>query len=268
MKTDIEAKFILIEILGLSLVELPFIENLTIPKNIIDDLYNDKVETLKVYFENIKNDDSISDDTRLIAACLRTKIKDNSVRLDFLDLAEDDEFADEEGYNYYDEDLSEEEKNAIKENEKESNKLWRDRETEFHKALPILKKYTQEQMNEIMFNYVWQQYPKLQKGFDRNIYSKARDGFFSHIGISYYRYQLPQKVLDKINIAEDYVKDEVVNRFKKMEIENIDNWIIEYKRSMNELGIKKYTKGSIKAFFKELGFKVSSIVIDTMKSKL
>ena len=52
-------------------------------------------------------------------------------------------------------------------------------------------------------------------------YPKARDSFFGHIGIAYYRYQLPQKVQDKINIADDYVKNEIINRFKKLEIENL-----------------------------------------------
>ena len=92
--------------------------------------------------------------------------------------------------------------------------------------------------------------------------------FFGHIGIAYYRYQLPQKVQDKINIADDYVKNEIINRFKKLEIESIDKWAIQYKQSMDELGVKKYTKSSIKGFFDELGLKVSSIVIDTIKSKL
>ena len=73
---------------------------------------------------------------------------------------------------------------------------------------------------------------------------------------------------DKINIADDYVKNEIINRFKKLEIESIDKWAIQYKQSMDELGVKKYTKSSIKGFFDELGLKVSSIVIDTIKSKL
>ena len=164
--------------------------------------------------------------------------------------------------------VTEEEKEAIKENEKERNKMWRDREIEFHKSIPILKKYTQEEMNSVMFNYIWEHFPLLQKGFDRKIYPKARDSFFGHIGIAYYRYQLPQKVQDKINIADDYVKNEIINRFKKLEIESIDKWAIQYKQSMDELGVKKYTKSSIKGFFDELGLKVSSIVIDTIKSKL
>ena len=65
-----------------------------------------------------------------------------------------------------------------------------------------------------------------------------------------------------------YVKNEIINRFKKLEIESIDKWAIQYKQSMDELGVKKYTKSSIKGFFDELGLKVSSIVIDTIKSKL
>ena len=42
-------------------------------------------------------------------------------------------------------------------------KMWRDREIEFHKSIPILKKYTQEEMNSVMFNYIWEHFPLLQK---------------------------------------------------------------------------------------------------------
>lgn len=100
---------------------------------------------------------------------------------------------------------------------------WRDREIEFHKSIPILKKYTQEEMNSVMFNYIWEHFPLLQKGFDRKIYPKARDSFFGHIGIAYYRYQLPQKVQDKINIADDYVKNEIINRFKNWKLKALIN---------------------------------------------
>ena len=269
MKTNIEAKFKLIEILNISPVELSYIKDLTIPENIVSELLNGESCALKVHLENIQNDETLPVDTRLLAACLKNRMKDSVIRIkmDGLDEDEDDE-VEEENYGYFDEDLTEEEKEAIKENEKERNKMWRDREIEFHKSIPILKKYTQEEMNSVMFNYIWEHFPLLQKGFDRKIYPKARDSFFGHIGIAYYRYQLPQKVQDKINIADDYVKNEIINRFKKLEIESIDKWAIQYKQSMDELGVKKYTKSSIKGFFDELGLKVSSIVIDTIKSKL
>lgn len=253
MKTNIEAKFKLIEILNISPVELSYIKDLTIPENIVSELLNGESGALKVHLENIQNDETLPVDTRLLAACLKNRMKDSVIRIKMDGL---------------DEDLTEEEKEAIKENEKERNKMWRDREIEFHKSIPILKKYTQEEMNSVMFNYIWEHFPLLQKGFDRKIYPKARDSFFGHIGIAYYRYQLPQKVQDKINIADDYVKNEIINRFKKLEIESIDKWAIQYKQSMDELGVKKYTKSSIKGFFDELGLKVSSIVIDTIKSKL
>ena len=37
----------------------------------------------------------------------------------------------------------------------------------------------------------------------------------------------------------DYVKNEIINRFKKLEIESIDKWAIQYKQSMDELGVKE-----------------------------
>lgn len=101
--------------------------------------------------------------------------------------------------------------------------MWRDREIEFHKSIPILKKYTQEEMNSVMFNYIWEHFPLLQKGFDRKIYPKARDSFFGHIGIAYYRYQLPQKVQDKINIADDYVKMKLLIALKNWKLKALIN---------------------------------------------
>ena len=179
MKTNIEAKFKLIEILNISPVELSYIKDLTIPENIVSELLNGESGALKVHLENIQNDETLPVDTRLLAACLKNRMKDSVIRIkmDGLDEDEDDE-VEEENYGYFDEDLTEEEKEAIKENEKERNKMWRDREIEFHKSIPILKKYTQEEMNSVMFNYIWEHFPLLQKGFDRKIYPKARDSFF------------------------------------------------------------------------------------------
>ena len=172
MKTNIEAKFKLIEILNISPVELSYIKDLTIPENIVSELLNGESDALKVHLENIQNDETLPVDTRLLAACLKNKMKDSVIRIkmDGLDEDEDedDEVEEEESYGYFDEDLTEEEKEAIKENEKERNKMWRDREIEFHKSIPILKKYTQEEMNSVMFNYIWEHFPLLQKGSSRN----------------------------------------------------------------------------------------------------
>ena len=142
MKTNIEAKFKLIEILNISPVELSYIKDLTIPENIVSELLNGESGALKVHLENIQNDETLPVDTRLLAACLKNRMKDSVIRIkmDGLDEDEDDE-VEEENYGYFDEDLTEEEKEAIKENEKERNKMWRDREIEFHKSIPILKKY-------------------------------------------------------------------------------------------------------------------------------
>ena len=74
--------------------------------------------------------------------------------------------------------------------------------------------------------------------------------------------------MSKINIAEEYTKNEIDNRFKILETESIEEWTNQYKEMMNDLGISKYTKGSIKEFFKKLDLKVSTFVIDTIKRKL
>lgn len=100
MKTNIEAKFKLIEILNISPVELSYIKDLTIPENIVSELLNGKSDTLKVYLENIQNDENLPVDTRLLAACLKNKMKDSVIRIkmDGLDKDEDDEVEEEEAY--------------------------------------------------------------------------------------------------------------------------------------------------------------------------
>ena len=143
-----------LEILNISPVELSYIKDLTIPENIVSELLNGESDALKVHLENIQNDETLPVDTRLLAACLKNKMKDSVIRIkmDGLDEDEDedDEVEEEESYGYFDEDLTEEEKEAIKENEKERNKMWRDREIEFHKSIPILKKYTQERDESLL----------------------------------------------------------------------------------------------------------------------
>ena len=111
-------------------------------------------------------------------------MKDSVIRIkmDGLDEDEDDE-VEEENYGYFDEDLTEEEKEAIKENEKERNKMWRDREIEFHKSIPILKKYTQEEMNSVMFNYIWEHFPLLQKDLTEKYILKHVIAFLDILGL-------------------------------------------------------------------------------------
>ena len=93
MKTNIEAKFKLIEILNISPVELSYIKDLTIPENIVSELLNGESGALKVHLENIQNDETLPVDTRLLAACLKNRMKDSVIRIkmDGLDEDEDDE---------------------------------------------------------------------------------------------------------------------------------------------------------------------------------
>lgn len=255
---NIEIKFKLIEYLKLAPSELSFLESIIIPINVTKDLLDNKTETLSNYLENVQNDATLQDNVRLLAACFRNRLKENSINIKF-----DNEQLMEEDYDSYDE-LSDEER----EMRKEEDEMWQGREKEYRKALPKIRKYTQDEWNNLMFNYVWEKYPQLHKGFNRQVYCQARDSFFGSIGIAYYRYQLSQKIQDKINIAEEYTKNEIDNRFKILETESIEEWTNQYKEMMNDLGISKYTKGSIKEFFKKLDLKVSTFVIDTIKRKL
>ena len=115
---------------------------------------------------------------------------------------------------------------------------------------------------------MWQKFPSLQNGFDRKTFLLARYSYYEDISINWHRYQLPAEVNKKLGIAEEYAKQEIINRFQKMETEKIEEWAREYICWMNQRGIHKYTKASIKAFFETKKLKVSTLTIDTIKAKL
>ena len=91
MKTNIEANFKLIEILNISPVELSYIKDLTIPENIVSELLNGESGALKVHLENIQNDETLPVDTRLLAACLKNRMKDSVIRIKMDGLDEDED---------------------------------------------------------------------------------------------------------------------------------------------------------------------------------
>lgn len=262
---DIEVKFKLIEILYLSPDELSYLDRFTISDDLAKELLNDNIDALKSYFEKLQNNQNLDDSFRLFVACLKRRITPLTIAWTEKEDLEDDG---EEDYDYYGEKLSEEDKEFFKEREKQSNELWKEREKKFHKSLSKLKQYTQNKMNSFMFDYIWEKFPQLQKGFDRKIYNSAKDSFFQDIGIYWYRYQLPDDINKKINIAIDYVQQEIINRFRKLEEENVDKWTIEYKQWMQQRGLAKYTKASIKAYFDFKELKVSALIIDVIKNRL
>lgn len=260
METDTKIK--IIEILNLNPNELDYLKFFNIPNNIIYDKEN--LELLKQYFNNIISDKKQNEEVRLIAACFKNRILPTKLDIHWSNNEEDD-FNDEED-NWMDTDntMSNEDKIALKELEKERNQLWLDREKKFHKSLPQLKKYTQEEMNEIMFNHIWNNFPQLQKGYDRSVYSRAKESFLEYIGVSWYRAQLPFEVDNKIDNAQEYVKNEIINRFRQFESNNIDTWLNEIKA----LKLKKYTKTFISSFLKEKGLKVSDTTISFIKENV
>lgn len=144
--------------------------------------------------------------------------------------------------------------------------MWRDREIACHKSVNKLKKCTQDEVNSLMLDYMWQKFPSLQNGFDRKTFYAARNSYYEDMNINWYRYQLPTEVNKKLNIAEEYAKQEIITRFKKMEMEKIEDWSHEYTAWMKQRSMHKYTKASIKAFFETKQLKVSTLTIDAVKA--
>ncbi len=276
MKIDITTKFKLIEIFYLSPMELSYLDKLNLSEDIFDDFQGeDLLEVLRFSLKEIMDDENLSEEERLLAACFKRRLQGNviSFKTDGFDddFDDDEDFDDEDEYDDVEEDyddLSEEDKEIIKRSNEELKKDYKDSKMKFCKSVPLLKAYSQEEMNNQMFSYIWEQYPQLQKGLDWRIYNTALQSFYEYLGIADRKWQLTQKVRIKIRNADNYARDEIVRRFKNWEIENIDQWCEEYKESMDKLGVKKYTKGNIKEFFDRMNLKVSPIVIDSIQSKL
>lgn len=261
---DISIKLRLLEKYNFSLTEIQCLDRMNLSDEVIDVIMSEESSDVTDKCLLIKNDASQSDDSRLLAA--RLTRKSSSI--------EDDDDWDEDGDefdNYFNappEHLDEDEKATWIQTRAENEARWREEEKLFYKNLPIVKKWTQEEFNEKMFAYMWENYPELHYGYDRSVFVKARDGFPKHTGLYYRRCNVPEEVWKKLDNATEYCKEEINRRFAELEISNVEQWKNEYVEWMQQEGVTKINKTYIRAFFKARNIKASAITVDRIKELL
>jgi hypothetical protein len=237
--------------------EINFIESLDLPID-FDNIVNiENYDVLSEQFHNILNNDKLEELVLLKIAYVYSKIKGLSFKLnpEFEDTDSEDE---DETEIFFDEDPEIEEYNREREMD------WKEKNKAHKEAVSKYKNYTQQQFDNMLFEYVWETYPQIMNGFDRTIYSKAKFEFTLHLGF-YNMYEAPDSLRNKINKAEVNVKALLIDKFKELENSNIEDWLSEYRLWMKDSDISKCTKTNIKEFFRGKGIKASDTTFDRIK---
>ena len=238
--------------------EINFLDSLNLPIDFDKLTENGNYEVLSESLSEIISKSEIIESDLLMLVFIYSKIKGltYTINSNFEDDFEEDIDDDEEPF---------EEDPDIKEYNKEQEILWKERTKRHKEAVAKYKKHTQEEFDNLLFEYVWSTYPQIKNGFDRTIYSKAKFEFPEHLGF-YNMYDAPESLRNKINKAEENVKTMLFGKFKELENLKLDDWFKEYKTWLNTAGITKCNKSNIKEFFKEKGIKASETTIEKMKN--
>lgn len=238
--------------------EINFLDSLNLPIDFDNLTENGNYEVLSESLSEIISKSDINESDLLMLVFIYSKIKGftYTINSNFDDDFKEDIDDDEEPF---------EEDPDIKEYNKEQEILWKERTKRHKEAVAKYKKHTQEEFDNLLFEYVWSTYPQIKNGFDRTIYSKAKFEFPEHLGF-YNMYDAPESLRNKINKAEENVKTMLFGKFKELENLKLDDWFKEYKTWLNTAGITKCNKSNIKEFFKEKGIKASETTIEKMKN--
>ena len=238
--------------------EINFLDSLNLPIDFDKLTENGNYEVLSESLSEIISKSEIIESDLLMLVFIYSKIKGltYTINSNFEDDFEEDIDDDEEPFV---------EDPDIKEYNKEQEILWKERTKRHKEAVAKYKKHTQEEFDNLLFEYVWSTYPQIKNGFDRTIYSKAKFEFPEHLGF-YNMYDAPESLRNKINKAEENVKTMLFGKFKELENLKLDDWFKEYKTWLNTAGITKCNKSNIKEFFKEKGIKASETTIEKMKN--
>jgi len=238
--------------------EINFLDSLNLPIDFDGLTEIENYEALSESLSEFISKSKIVESDLLMLAFIYSKIKGFSfaINTNFDDIEEDLD----EGEESFKEDPE------IEEYNKEQEIKWKERTKRHKEAVAKYKKHTQEEFDNLLFEYVWSTYPQIKNGFDRTIYSKAKFEFPEYLGF-YNMYEAPESLRNKINRAEENVKTMLLEKFKELENLKLDDWFKEYKSWLNTAGITKCNKSNIKEFFKEKGIKASETTIEKIKNK-
>lgn len=248
----IETKIHLISQFQITPSEIKLLLDLNLPIDYNAIVKNSDYQILIKSFEDIIDNRNLDEDNLLDLVYINTKIK--GISIEFSKNPEDEY-----------EDLYLKESPEVQEYDKEIEYNWAERRKVQKNAIAKYKQYSQQEIDKLLFEYVWNKYPQIRNGFDRSIYSKAKYTFTDHIGI-YATFEAPESLRVKLNNAEENAKSLIIEKFKKLEVIKFEEWLDEYRKWLNKADVTKSTKTNIKEFFKEIGIKASDITIGKIKS--
>ena len=224
---------------------------LTIPTDIANYIQTKQWTQALTYFSSLEEDEKYDDERRLIALWIANRLR-HKIRSEeeerIQKMLEKKEQEEEEQWR-----KEAEERNAANENAMEIRKKTHSQWT----------KSTQEECNQLLFDYVWENFPLLKNGYDRSIFSSALYSYRFDSKFDYYR--LSTEARTKYDQAVAYVETEIRRLFDEFQKNNIEQWIVDLKKWMMEHGLKMYTKGTIISFFKDKKLKVSELTIETIR---
>lgn len=251
----IDIKLYFINQIQLTPDEIKFIESINLPIDYKKIIVSNNLQLLAELFSDVIDENNLIEEEILQLAYINTKIKRLSIKFSTN--------IDEEFYEYDDSFYEEDSDTQEYHNELEYD--WKERRKIQKEAISKYKQYSQKEIDNLLFEYVWNNYPQIRKGFDRSVYSKAKLTFISNIGI-FAKFDAPEPLRVKLENAEENAKVLLIDKFKQLEIDKFDEWFSEYKRWLTESNLSKSTKTIIKEFFKELGIKVSDKTIEKIKA--
>lgn len=231
--------------------DLDRISILTIPTEIANYIQAKQWTQALTYFSSLEENNEYDDERRLIALWIANRLRgkiqsEEEERVQ--KMLEKEEH--EEDYQWQKE---VEERNAANELAMEIR----------NKTHSLWTQSTQEECNQLLFDYIWENFPLLKNGYDRSIFSSALYSYRIDSKFDYYRLSTGSRT--KYDQAVAYVETEIRRLFDEFQKNNIEQWIVDLKKWMMEHGLKKYTKGTIISFFKDKKLKVSELTIETIR---
>lgn len=260
---DIKYKIKLVEILRLRPADLEFIDSIKLSDECLVELLKDDKALLDKELEAIVSNETNENNTRLIAASLRTHLLWNSAS-DAIDEVCEDMVAG--GYDYFEDFPVEETWESKLYKEKQGNP--QEREKSFKEAKKLIERLSKEELIKRYCEFIMEKYPQLKDGFDNGLYRMGMSDYHEYLGINGKEYLFPTELSHKVYFARRGVMEELNRMIDELYFEQLDSWKAKYKSWLEQRHETRISKKSIKTFFDEHGKKVSDKVLDKMKMEL
>ena len=252
---DIEIKLYLAKRLCLAPSELSYLDLLEIE----DSSVLIQPDGLLEFLDSLCCSEGYSEDVRLFAACMISRMELIDELLGRLAPAKEQDDTEYDWYKGY----SEEEKAILIANDREAEQAAIERKKLQKEASDKLKKMDQDELNNDMFDFVWS-FTGIRKG-DRKLCRYAISQYLVPMGLISGYSDLPVKARTKLSVAEEYVNKRIDEYYATFETDNLQKWANEYKLWAKKYKLKKHTIASIKDYMKAEGYKVSDTAIQSIK---